>query len=199
MSLMDEVMQQLQGGGLEAISKQVGVDTGQVSKVVQGALPAILGGLAKNSATPEGLGALAGALDRDHDGGVLNDVMGFLGGGGGGSMGAGILRHVLGSRQAPVEKALGQSAGLGSGQVGQILAMLAPLVMGALGKAKKSRGLDTSGLGALLGQEKSDAEKKAPDMMGMLGGLLDSDGDGNVMDDVAKMGSGLLGGLFGGK
>lgn len=29
--------------------------------------------------------------------------------------------------------------------------------------------------------------------------MLDSDGDGSVTDDLAKLGGGLLGGLFGGK
>lgn len=29
--------------------------------------------------------------------------------------------------------------------------------------------------------------------------MLDSDGDGIVTDDLAKLGGGLLGGLFGGK
>jgi len=33
----------------------------------------------------------------------------------------------------------------------------------------------------------------------MLGSLLDSDGDGSVTDDLAKLGGSLLGGLFGGK
>jgi hypothetical protein len=33
--------------------------------------------------------------------------------------------------------------------------------------------------------------------MDMLGGLLDSDGDGQVADDLADLGGSLLGGLFG--
>ena len=31
---------------------------------------------------------------------------------------------------------------------------------------------------------------------GMLGQLLDQDGDGSVADDIAKLGTGLLGSLF---
>ena len=34
-------------------------------------------------------------------------------------------------------------------------------------------------------------ERKAPDL-GMLGSLLDADGDGDIKDDVAKMGGSLL-------
>jgi hypothetical protein len=39
----------------------------------------------------------------------------------------------------------------------------------------------------------------APDAMGMLGQILDANHDGSIADDVARMGSGLLGGLLGGK
>ena len=37
------------------------------------------------------------------------------------------------------------------------------------------------------------------DLLGSLMSQLDSDGDGDSMDDIVKMGSGLLGSLFGGK
>lgn len=39
-----------------------------------------------------------------------------------------------------------QSSRLNSAQVSQVLAMLAPIVMGYLGKEKSSRGLDAVGL-----------------------------------------------------
>ena len=49
-------------------------------------------------------------------------MLGALGGGAGSAIGGGILRHVLGGRQAPVESALGQASGLDSAKVGQIMA-----------------------------------------------------------------------------
>ena len=199
MDLIEQVMKQLQGGGISEISRQVGASENQVTDVVSGALPAILAGLSRNASSSKGSSALASALDRDHDGGILGDVAGFLGGGGG-AIGGSILRHVLGGKQSPVESALGQAAGLDGSKVGQIMAMVAPLVMGVLGKQKKSQGLDASALASLLGGERKAAEQKAPDAMGMLGKLIDSDGDGDIMDDVVgKLGGGLLGGLFGGK
>ena len=59
--------------------------------------------------------------------------------------------------------------------------------------------LDPSGLSKVLGQERQVARQAAPDAMDFFGKLLDSDGDGSSMDDLAKLGSSLLGGLLGGR
>jgi hypothetical protein len=198
-SLLDLITSQLEGGDIDAIARQVGVDSDSAMKVAAGALPAMLSGLSKNSRDAGGASALAGALDRDHDGSVLDDVAGFLGGGGSVDAGAGILRHVFGPRQGSVESALGQMSGVDAGSAGQILAMLAPLLMGLLGREKRSQGLDVGGLTDLLGAERQVAKQRSPQAMDMLGGLLDSDDDGQIMDDIAKLGGGLLGGLFGGR
>ena len=197
-SILEELMGQLQGGGLSALSQQLGADEGQVSKAAMGALPALLGGLANNSASSSGAGALAQALDRDHDGSVLDDVAGFLGGGGAQDGGA-IVDHVLGGKKSSVESALGGASGLDGAAVTKMLAMLAPLVMGALGKQQRQQGLDASGLGSLLGQERETAYRKAPEAMGMLGQLLDRDNDGSMVDDITEMGSDLLSGFLSGK
>jgi hypothetical protein len=194
MALVEEILKQLQGGGISQIAGQLGIDEGKVSRVAAGAVPALVTALAGNAATPAGRSSLASALDRDHDGSILDDVAGFLGGGES-SAGAGILRHVFGSRQGSLTQGLGGASGLDTGSVSKILAMLAPIVMGALGKAKQSRGLDGDGLASMLGAERKAAAASAPDAMGMLNEMLDADGDGSALDDVA----GMLGGLFGKK
>jgi len=72
-------------------------------------------------------------------------------------------------------------------------------VMGALGRQKQQQGLDLSGLTGLLGQENDAVGRKAPEAMGLVGSLLDTDGDGQIADDVMDIGGKLLGGLFGNK
>jgi hypothetical protein len=198
-SLLESLMSQLEGGGIDAISRQTGVSRDKALQVASAALPALLGGLERNTREPTGAAALAGALDRDHDGSVLDDVASFLGQGAGASAGAGILKHVFGGRQGPVEKAVGGMTGVDAGSVGQIISMLAPLVLGMLGRTKRQQGLDPGGLADLLGGEKKTVQQRAPQAVDLLGSLLDGDGDGNVMDDIAKIGGGLLGGLLGGK
>ena len=198
-SLLDMLAPMLSGGVTSQIGENLGVDQSVASTAIASALPTLLGALARNSSSSEGAGALAGALDRDHDGSILDDIGGFLGQAGAAAAGAAILRHTLGGKQEQVQTGIGKASGLDAGQVGQLLAMLAPVVMGALGKAKRDQDLDADGLGTLLGQEQERAERRAPGIVGMIGNLLDADGDGDFKDDVAEKAIGMLGSLFGGK
>lgn len=91
---------------------------------------------------------------------------------------------------------LSQATGLDMGKAAQLLMMLAPLIMGALGRQTRQRGLDAGGMADILRSSQAQAQAQAPaGLGGILGGLLDQDHDGNVMDDVG----GLLGGLFKGR
>jgi len=198
MSLLDELMSQLGDGPTRDIGDRLGVDQGTASKAIAGALPMVLGGLARNAQKSDGAEALLGALGRDHDGSLLDDLGGYLGSdrGAGGEK---IVGHVFGGGKGNVEAALGQLSGLGSGKSGQLLAMLAPIVMGALGKQQRAKGFDAGGLAEMLGRESQGAGAGKGDAMSQIGELLDRDGDGDFTDDIAKMGKGLLGGLLGGK
>jgi hypothetical protein len=191
--IFDLVQQQiLSGDTLSRISKQIGADPDTTSNAIAGALPMLIGALSKNASRPGGAEALAGALSRDHDGSLLDNLGGFLGGDPA-SLGAGILGHVFGAKRPAAEAGLSGLSGLDKGSAGQLLAILAPIVLGALGRKQSKGGFDPGDLASMLGREESHARKKAPDALGMVGQLLDADGDGDVMDDVAKMGAGLLG------
>jgi hypothetical protein len=198
---LDQLLGQQQGDeALQEISNNVGAEPSLVNTAIQMALPTILGGLARNASTPEGAESLNNALDQ-HDGGVL-DNLGGLGSliFGGQQQAApppqanagGILGHILGNSQGQVVQQVSEKSGLGMGQVAQILMFLAPIVMGYLGRQKQSQGLDAGGLGGLLGgllgggQQQQQASSGNP-MMDMISGMLDSDGDGSAMDDIASM------------
>jgi hypothetical protein len=195
-SLLGTLTRQLDGDVVQQLSSQLGADPVSTQKAVSAALPLLLGALGRNAAQPEGAAALTNALQRDHDGSVLNDVTGFLAAGGNTQAGNGILRHVLGEKQGIIEQTLSQNTGLTASSTGQLLAMLAPLVMGAVGQTQQQQGLNAGGLANLLGGEQQQADS-------MLGGLatqlLDQNNDGSIVDDVMQMGSNLLGGLFGRK
>jgi len=195
--LLGSLIGQLGDGGISEIARSVGLDSADVTSVLSGAVPAMMAGLTRNSATGDGAAGLAGALDRDHDGSILDDVMGYLGGGGNLVDGTGILGHVLGGRQSSVESAISSSSGVDIASVGKIMAMVAPLIMGALGRAKRQQGFDASGLAEMLDQQERVARQASPSAVDLFSRMLDSDGDGDPMDDIVKMGSGLLGGLFG--
>ncbi|HMV48126.1 MAG TPA: DUF937 domain-containing protein [Blastocatellia bacterium] len=186
----------LSGDTVGQISQAIGADEGTTSSAIQSALPMLLGGLANNSSTEGGASGLLGAIDRDHDGSVLDDIGGLIAGnlGGNASNGAGILGHIFGGSQGGVEQAVSQSSGLDMSKVGPLLAILAPIVMGAIGRSRQQGEVGTSDLGGLLGGA-AQQMGGGGDLMGMLGGLLDRNHDGSAVDDVV----GMLGGLLGGR
>ncbi|HSJ62517.1 MAG TPA: DUF937 domain-containing protein [Gemmatimonadaceae bacterium] len=194
-TIFETVMQQVGGENLSTISRQIGADEGTTATAVQAALPMLLGGLARNSAKPEGAASLANALN-DHRGGLLENLGGLLGDPESGP-GAGILRHIFGDRRSNVESGVGQATGLDQRQIGKLLTILAPIVMAALARkaAPRADAADASGsLPNILEQESREAAQKAPGGLGALIGMLDRDGDGNPLNDLGR-----LGGLFGGR
>ena len=71
--------------------------------------------------------------------------------------------------------------------------MLAPLVMSFLAQRVMAGGMDSSQLGNALGQEKANVQQQGGIGGGILGSLLDQDGDGQVgLSDLMKIGGGLL-------
>ena len=91
-----------------------------------------------------------------------------------------------------MSQGVGATAGLGKAQSAQLLAMLAPIVMGVLGSAKRSKGLDAGGLASMLGQERGRIGAPTGGL-GSLMQLIDQDGDGSVIDDVGGMLGKMLG------
>ena len=197
MSLLDMLQDQLAGEPSAQIGKQLGTDQEGAQKAIGAALPALMAALAGNARRKEGAASLAQALEKDHDGGILDDLQGFLGRGDT-REGEGILKHALGSRRGAVESEVAKQTGLDTGAISGLLPMLAPLVMGALGRQKKQQGLDMGGLASMLSGEGQRAKELAPGALGLLGGLLDDEGDGLDAGDLADAGKGLLGKLMGG-
>lgn len=207
-SLADQLFSQLQGAPLQQIAQQLGTSPAQTHGAVSAALPLLLGALGRNAEQPGGAQAIFGALQRDHApaaasaapgaggfdlGGLLGSV---LGGGSGGtaSGGADILGHIFGGQQRQAETGLGQATGLGA-NAGQLLQLLAPIVMAFLAQRVNAGGMDAGALGDTLGQERAQAQQQGGLGGGLLGGLLDQNGDGKVdLGDLLKAGTSLLGG-----
>jgi hypothetical protein len=187
-SILDAVRQQLGPDTIQQMSGALGADPGATSNAVSLALPAILAGLSQNAAQPQGAAALDTALNA-HDGSVLDNLGGLLGGGAGGGIGGAILGHIFGGRRGTVEQGVGRTSGLNAGQVAQLMAMLAPIVMGVLGRMKQSKQLDANRLPDVLQQSREQGEKEIPG----LGGMLDANNDGSVADDLLRMGTSALG------
>lgn len=190
-SVLDALEAQLGPETIHAMSSQLGTDTAATANAISMALPILLGGLSKNAANAEGSAALDTALEA-HDGGVLGNLGSLLGGG----AGAAILGHILGSRRGAVQEGVGRASGLSAQQIGQLLTLLAPLVMGVLGKMKQQQGLDAEQLPAVLGKANLDMTRQSS-AVGDLSRVFDTNHDGEIADDIARIGSSIVGGMFG--
>lgn len=184
---------------------QLGMDQSKAGSAIQSALPLILGAMKNNASTPEGASGLFGALSNEkHSGGILDNLSSILGGGGIDDDvlqdGAGILGHVFQGKEQNVAAALSKSNGIDMSQAMNILKVAAPFIMGFLGKQMRSQGVaDQNGIGNLLGGMLGGQSQQSQSMINR---LLDADGDGSVIDDVAGMlmgaaGSQKSGGLLG--
>ena len=212
--LMDLLNSDLGKQIISGVSQRAGTNEIETSSVLASALPTLLGAMQNNASTAEGESGLLGALlGGKHDGGILDNLSGFLRGGDL-TDGGNILGHVLGGNQDNVTNNLSQNTGVSSDKIGMILKLAAPILMGYLAKNAKNSGLDSTGatasggglsdiLGGLLGggQQSSGGSMAG----GVLNSVLDQNGDGKVdmsdaIDAVTKNSGGvggLLGKLFG--
>jgi hypothetical protein len=190
--LMDIITRAVGGDTMQQLSRQLGASEQSTGTAVSAALPLLLSALARNASSPQGANALLRALDNDHDGSVLDNLSGLISNAEAGP-GAGILGHVLGDRQDAAKTALAQVSGMNAGSAGQLLTLLAPVVMGALGRAQRQQGLDAGALGSLLQNEHQDLHRNAPDAMGLVTQLLGQEGGG-----LSEIG-GRVGKLLGGR
>ena len=196
---------------VSGVAGQTGQDETKTSGLLTMALPVLMKAMERNASTPEGAEGLMGAITGKHNGGILDNLESLFGGDDNEQVtqdGDKILGHVLGNKRGGIEHVLGQKAGMDSGSVDSILKVAAPILMGVVGKQAKQNNVSSSNdltglLGSLLGGNSAQAEQN------FLEKILDADGDGSIIDDVAGMVLGgnkkkgglgsLLGGLFGGK
>lgn len=192
-SVMQTLLSQLGTGAVGQISGQLGVDEPKAQRVIGMALPMIMGALNRNTSEASGAEALAGALQRDHDGSILENLSHALAAPETIEDGNAILGHVMGERHGQVVDSVARATQTDKEQVQQAFALLAPVVLGALGQAQRKQSLDAQGISALLQNERQTVESTTSGLTQ----LLDFDGDGDVSEEIVSLGSSLLGGLFG--
>ena len=197
-----------------------GISKNQIIALLAVAAPLVISYLRKKSQEdPNEAEALNNALDKDHDGSILDNpaqVEARV------QEGGSILDHIFGGQKAQVENQLSQNTGISMDKIGPVLAMLAPLIMGYIGKEKQSNGVNSGGglgdlLGGILGgaQNQAQAEPSNPlnDILGSVLGGGSQQSSGNPLNDIlgSVLGGGqhqqqqqgglggLLGSILGGK
>jgi hypothetical protein len=179
MSGLEDILGSALGGNaISAIAAQLGTSPENAQKAVGAALPALLGQLKDNADDPDKGPLLHDAIEKDHDGAALDDVNGFLSGGLAEAIGGKVLGHVFGGQKDSAAATVAKTGGIDMAQALRLLAILAPIVLGAMGKAKKQGSGDAAG-----------------GLGGMLGGILGGGAGGGALASVL---GGLLGGSGGG-
>ncbi|MFK7904695.1 MAG: DUF937 domain-containing protein [Chitinophagales bacterium] len=190
-NFLDYLTEKFGGEVIGTIASFLGIDRDKALLALSQLLPIITKALANNASSAEGSAALFNAVEKDHDGSILGSLSTFITNYMTGK-GSGILRHVLGNQTPEVAKFVGQTSGLNMAEVVSLMQIAAPMIMGMLGKQQKEQNLQQDDLSDLLRTSVTEVQKTDPKNMGLIGKLLDSDGDGNVWDDVAGMGMSFL-------
>ncbi len=171
-----------------------GISRNQIIALLAVAAPLIISYLRNKSQDAKEAEALNNALDKDHDGSILDDASQLEARQ---AEGGSILDHIFGGQKNTVENQLSQNTGISIDKIGPILAMLAPVIMGYIGKEKQQNNVGAGGLGDLLGgilgSASNQAQQSNPlnDILGsVLGGGQQS--SGNPLNDI--LGSVLGGG-----
>lgn len=200
MSLIDLITGNAGNQVASEAENKFGISKNQVIALLAVAAPLVISYLKKKSQeNSEEADALNNALDKDHDGSILNDPSQAAARQ---QEGGSILDHIFGGQKATVENQLSQNTGISMDKIGPIMAMLAPLIMGYIGKQKQSSGVTSGGglgdlLSGILGgaQSQAQAEPSNPlnDILGsVLGGGSQANAGSNPLNDI--LGSVLGGG-----
>ncbi|MBK9044858.1 MAG: DUF937 domain-containing protein [Saprospiraceae bacterium] len=204
MNIEDLLQGPLKNVILDNITSQLGVnDTNKASSALDTTINVLMNAMAKNASSPDGAGSLVNAVTRDHDGSILDNITDYFSGqfqpqNPSAINGKGILDHLLGGKQETAASTIGKETGMDAGQIMKMMAMVAPILMGVLGKANQNTQNAPSG-GGLIDMLLNSTKKinSQSNQGGLLSQILDKDGDGSIMDDVAGMGfKALLGRLF---
>jgi len=175
-------------GALSKLGESVGAKPSQVQQLAQLGMPALLQALGRNASTSEGALALDNALAEHQDDNV-DDVEGFISHANTDD-GRKMLQHIFAGKNDRVQNNLAKQTGLDPSQVSGLMAQLAPLLLGTLGNVKKRQNLDSSGVAGLLGGLLQQGGNDG--LMGRVTNLLDSDNDGNVVDEGVGLRKGFL-------
>jgi hypothetical protein len=175
-NLIDIVQRYLSGPVMRQISSLLGENEAKTQAAVSMAVPATIGALIKQASTPSGASSLSSLLDKA-DTGMLANLTSSLSGGAKGLMdkGAHLVNSLFGSSASAATDSISRASGLTKEKTASLLALVAPVAVGALAKVKRDQGLDAAGLASLLDGQSSFLSGLLP------AGLADVLGIGNLV------------------
>jgi len=187
---IDEFMESYGPEVTRQMSSNLNVDRGTVQKLIPQLAPLILSGLKRQKDDQGGDARVDHILNKYGDASVLNNINDFIASKTNDTAADANLGGLLGTSGGTLAaQTLSKKMNIDSSVIQRMIPVLAPLILGAL-----SRKRDTTGSSGISG----------------IGSLLDANGDGSIIDDVAGFllrgrgtqtqtrGKGILGSLLGG-
>lgn len=215
MNMMDMIMQAAGGNTAQQAGNQFGLSPQQSQQAIGALLPAISSAMKRNTASPQGLAGLMGALQNGQHDQYLENPQALSQNAQ--TDGNAILGHLFGSKDVSraVAGRASEQTGISSDILKKMLPMVAMMAMGGLSKQTNNnqgiqgmlaqaamqqlmgggqQGAPAKGIGGILGgllggggRQVRQQRQVHQQGLGMLGKMLDADGDGNTMDDILGM------------
>src|SRR5262245_31720433 len=173
------------------IASFLGIDKSAAQKAAGATIPAILAGLTDLVGTPAGAGQLSKLLSQQQGVNPM-DVLRNSGAQGLAQTGSNMLSGLFGGRTMDtMAQAIGRFAGTGDSGGKSLLAVVGPLVLGALGQHQRDAGLDANGLASLLRSQKDQIVAAIPSGLAdqlSTAGLIDK-AEAGVRSGMATVGA----------
>lgn len=167
MNFMDSIKGAVAQQAMDKLGAALGMDSKQASSAFETASAVILGNVMKKagsgSAGAKSIFDMANKVDPS-----MLDKLGDAFSGSGAAAegfqkaGGGLLDSILGADQSGMISAIAKALGLDKDMIGKLLKMVAPIVVGMLGKQIKSQGLDVGGLTNFLSSQQSTLKNFLP-------------------------------------
>ncbi len=177
-NLLGLLQDQLGNVLVDQASSFLGENASGVSKAVSGILPGLLGSLVSKGSTQSGA---AGILDMiakgGHDGSALSNLSGLFSGGSSTTSllktGSQLIGGLMNDQQSnSMIDMISGFAGIKKSSSSSLMSMLAPMLLGVLGKQVKSRDMNASSLMNFLGSQAEHASSAMPSELAGLRGVF---------------------------
>jgi hypothetical protein len=186
---IDEFMESYGPEVTRQMSSNLNIDQGTVQKLIPQLAPLILSGLKRQKDDQGGDARVDHILNKYGDASVLNNINDFIASKTNDTTADANLGGLLGTSGGTLAaQTLSKKMNIDSSVIQRMIPVLAPLILGALSRKRDTGSSGISGIGS----------------------LLDANGDGSIIDDVAGFllrgrgtqtqtrGKGILGSLLGG-
>jgi OmpA-OmpF porin, OOP family len=166
-NLLDTIKSQIGSELIEKAANFVGEEGSVTKKTLELIMPALLGGITQQAKEPNAVAALLSNFkEGGHDGSIFDTVGNLLGGGsatqGFLDSGEAIVNGLFGNKTSGIVDWIAAFTGIKTGSASGLMSMVAPLVMGAIGKQVVGGNLGLSGLTSLLESQSGIVQKALP-------------------------------------